>query len=177
MTSPKRPRGRPRGSEKSDAPALVQVADHLVRDASLKPSTAMKRVMLSRKDWGATDATLLRRWQVKWKALGETLLAAARERAKRKPQPAPSYTGYHLSLAERLLRPSPIERLIEHDRRMEALFKPSPWEESVQRVMRREEDLQRAMKAQEDMRRALKWQEDLDRALGLTRGFDPFSLR
>jgi len=93
MTSPKRPCGRPRGSEINDTPALAQIADLLVREATLKPTTAMKRVMRARKDWGATDATLLRRWQGKWSQRGAALLAAARERARPKPavsSPSPS---------------------------------------------------------------------------------------
>jgi hypothetical protein len=39
----------------------------LVREA-LKPTAAMKRIIATRTDWGATDATLLRRWQGKWHA-------------------------------------------------------------------------------------------------------------
>jgi len=84
MTIEKRLRGRPRGSEKNDAPYLAQVADLLLRDQLLKPTTAMKRVMASRKDWGASDETLLRRWQVKWKERQQAFMAAARERARPK---------------------------------------------------------------------------------------------
>ncbi|MFZ3328304.1 MAG: hypothetical protein WA231_21535 [Methylocella sp.] len=42
----------------------------------------MKRIMRSRNDWGASDETLLRRWQVKWKANHPVYLAAARDRAE-----------------------------------------------------------------------------------------------
>ena len=80
-----RPRGRPRGSGKNDTPFLAQVADLLVRDPSTKPTTAMKRVIGKRKDWQSSDATLLRRWQVKWPQQKESLLTAARERARPRP--------------------------------------------------------------------------------------------
>jgi hypothetical protein len=80
----KHPRGRPRGSGKDDMPYLMRVADLITRDALLKPTTAMKRVMRSRTDWQETEETLLRRWQVKWKADGESLMVASR--ARNRPQ-------------------------------------------------------------------------------------------
>jgi len=80
----KHPRGRPRGSGKDDMPYLMRVADLIARDASLKPTAAMKRVMRSRTDWQETEETLLRRWQVKWKADGESLMVASR--ARNRPQ-------------------------------------------------------------------------------------------
>ena len=88
MTSEKRSRGRPRGSGKNDAPYLTQVAELLLRDQSLKPTTAMKHIIAGRIDWGASDETLLRRWQVKWKQSSQSLMIAARERAQ--PRPATS---------------------------------------------------------------------------------------
>ena len=48
---------------------------------NLKPTTAMKRIIETRTDWGATDATLLRRWQAKWRTGAIALLAAAQEGA------------------------------------------------------------------------------------------------
>ena len=77
-----RPRGRPPGEGKNDSPYLAQVADLVVSDSSQKATTAMKRIMRSRNDWGASDETLLRRWQVKWKANHPVYLAAARDRAE-----------------------------------------------------------------------------------------------
>jgi hypothetical protein len=82
MPSPKRSRGRPRGEGKKDLPYLTQVADLMARDASLRPTTTMKRVMLQKKDWGASDETLLRRWQGKWKQRGAAMLTQARERMR-----------------------------------------------------------------------------------------------
>ena len=81
MATAKRPRGRPNGTGKNDAPYLTQVADLLLRDQSLRPTTAINRVIDSRNDWGATRETLLRRWQAKWKENGEVYKAAALERA------------------------------------------------------------------------------------------------
>ena len=82
MSIKKRLRGRPKGSGKNDLPTLEEVADLIVAEPSLRPTTAMKRVKASRRNWGATDETLLRRWQIKWKQDGETLLVMARERAR-----------------------------------------------------------------------------------------------
>ena len=82
MATENRPRGRPPGEGKNDSPYLAQVADLVVSDSSLKATTAMKRIMRSRNDWGASDETLLRRWQVKWKAIHPVYLAAARDRAE-----------------------------------------------------------------------------------------------
>jgi hypothetical protein len=88
----KRPRGRPRGSGIDDSTELARVADLLVRNPSLKPSSAMKRVMQDHQG-RETPQTLLRRWQVKWKAKGASFLAAARDRASTPsyaPSPVPS---------------------------------------------------------------------------------------
>jgi len=82
MSNHKRPRGRPRGTGKNDSPYLALVADILIREPSLKPTTAMKRIIMMRYDWLETDETLIRRWQVKWKSTGDSLLTAARERAR-----------------------------------------------------------------------------------------------
>jgi hypothetical protein len=100
MTPTKRPRGRPPGSGIDDMPALIQVADLLVGDPSLTPTTAMKRVMRSRTNWGAIDATLLRRWQDKWKHQGAALRVAAQERARPKPTMAESIIEARRALAE-----------------------------------------------------------------------------
>jgi hypothetical protein len=78
----KRGRGRPLGTGKLDEPVLHKVADLHVADSSLKPTTAMKQILRTSSDWGATYETMLRRWQVKWKADSATFLESARERAK-----------------------------------------------------------------------------------------------
>jgi hypothetical protein len=82
MSIEKRPRGRPCGTGKRDIPHLMRVADLLVSEPELKPTTAMKRVMRERNDWRETDATLIRRWQIKWKAKEASFLAAAHERRR-----------------------------------------------------------------------------------------------
>jgi hypothetical protein len=91
MTSPKRPRGRPRGTGKNDTQALMKVADILAREPALPPTTAMRRVISAGNDWKESDPTLVRRWQEKWKQQGVSLLAAAQERARPKPAPALSF--------------------------------------------------------------------------------------
>jgi hypothetical protein len=111
MSIEKRRRGRPRGSGKNDAPYLAQVADFLLRDPSLKPTTAMKRVVAGRKDWSASDETLLRRWQIKWKEQGQALMAAARERAR--PRPATPVTPLSLWAVAHGVNSTEIKALIE----------------------------------------------------------------
>jgi hypothetical protein len=85
MTTIKRRRGRPPGTGKNDEGRLIQVAELMVRDASLRPTTAMKRVIYFRAERSETDATLVRRLQVKWRTSGEGLLARARKAAEPKP--------------------------------------------------------------------------------------------
>jgi L-rhamnose mutarotase len=99
MSIDKRPRGRPRGSGKNDTHQLRQVAELLIRDPSLKPTTAMKRILRSRSGWGATDETLLRRWQIKWKENGAQFLAIERDCAQAQ-QLAPSARSFVQRLAE-----------------------------------------------------------------------------
>lgn len=76
MTSSKKAIGRPKGSEKDDNAVLAAIADRIVSNPALRPTTAMRQ--LRRK---ATDAEI-RRWQSKWKDRGETLLADASARAE-----------------------------------------------------------------------------------------------
>ena len=116
MSNDKRPRGRPRGTGKKDAPYLAQVADLMIRDPSLKPTTAMKRVMVTRTG-PETDETLIRRWQVKWKATELSLLAAARERMRPSLPAAPTrLTEPAWVLANRIMKQvedSPINRMMK----------------------------------------------------------------
>ncbi len=77
----KRPRGRPTGSGIDDAWFLACVADEVLKDSGLKPTTAMKRLLRSSTNWqGASEEAALRRWQTKWKVSSDGLLAQARER-------------------------------------------------------------------------------------------------
>ena len=78
MTIEKKRRGRPVGSCKDDSHLLAQVADILVSDRKLKPTTAIKRVLAS------PDPSPIRRLQSKWKQDGSVYLAQAQDRAKRK---------------------------------------------------------------------------------------------
>jgi hypothetical protein len=81
MSNAKHARGRPRGTGKDDTGYLEKVAELLVRQPSLKPTTAMKQVMAGRNRL-ETEATLLRRWQSKWQRDGSRFLMTARESAK-----------------------------------------------------------------------------------------------
>jgi hypothetical protein len=83
MTDIKRSPGRPKGSGKNDSQILANVADVLVTNPKLTATAAMKQIIRSRSDWGATPETLLRRLQDKWKKDKATLMEAASERASR----------------------------------------------------------------------------------------------
>jgi hypothetical protein len=71
MTAPKRKRGRPPGTGLDDSGTLRAMAELIAGDAHLKPTTAIKRVL------PAPNHAEIRRLQVKWKADGPQLLAAA----------------------------------------------------------------------------------------------------
>lgn len=99
MTTPPRPRGRPRGASRhnrGDATLLDKVAD-LVTDASpaLKPTSAMRRL-------GIHDPSHHRRLQRKWRAAAPQLEQAARERrrAAAAPRPALARAGFGLTAAD-----------------------------------------------------------------------------
>jgi hypothetical protein len=81
----KKPRGRPRGSEKDDNCLLEAVARLLVVDETMKPTTAIKRVIAECKTCLEIDPTLLRRLQRKWKERGIFFLTAARFKEKLRP--------------------------------------------------------------------------------------------
>ena len=85
MNHPTNKRGRPPGSGLKDEPYLRQVAAILVREPSLKPTAAMKRVIYAIRDRRGSDTTWLRRFQVKWLAVGASFLAQARRAAEYKP--------------------------------------------------------------------------------------------
>lgn len=81
MVDVARSRGRPKGSGKNDSGPLMMVAGLMVDDPKLMPTTAMRRVLRSteRHRWPETDETLIRRWQVKWKAEGAAYLQKVRD--------------------------------------------------------------------------------------------------
>jgi len=64
-------RGRPRGTGKNDEPTLAAIADLLVANSSLKPTTAIKRLL------GRPTEAVVRRLQIKWKAHRDRLLRGA----------------------------------------------------------------------------------------------------
>jgi hypothetical protein len=79
----KLPRGRPLGSGKDDADLLGRTAAILLSNAKMKPTTAMRQVLLEKASRPETDATTIRRLQVKWKIDGDGYMAAERQRATR----------------------------------------------------------------------------------------------
>lgn len=75
-TSQKRRRGRPPGTGKDDRAALRAVADLLIANPALRPSTAMRRAVRNIGD------SHLRRLQGKWQRDGACLLAEAAEHVR-----------------------------------------------------------------------------------------------
>ncbi len=82
MHTERRGRGRPRGEGKKDSEYLAKVADLMVKNPSLRPTTAMKQIVHQRNDWGCLDDSVLRRFQVKWRQSGEIQMAAAVRRQR-----------------------------------------------------------------------------------------------
>lgn len=78
MTTEKRKRGRPLGSCIDDSPWLAQVADILLSNPKLKPTTAIKRVLPT------PDLSPIRRLQSKWKHDGAVYEKGARIRANQR---------------------------------------------------------------------------------------------
>jgi hypothetical protein len=76
MTNTTKRRGRPTGSEKDDSKALSAIADMILQDTNLKPTTAMRRF-----NRNASDADI-HRWQDKWKHRKDVLLAHAKARSE-----------------------------------------------------------------------------------------------
>jgi hypothetical protein len=68
VTNPKRPRGRPKGTQKDDRSILYQIAAKKVQSPALPIATALKQI--NRK----ADAALIRRIQFKWKMWGAKLV-------------------------------------------------------------------------------------------------------
>lgn len=74
-------RGRPAGTDyKEDAEALCLVAERMLSNPGLRPSTAMWAVCRTRKWRGQTDEAIVARWLRKWKTQGQISLEAARQR-------------------------------------------------------------------------------------------------
>jgi hypothetical protein len=74
MTDKSNRRGRPKGTEKDDGAALVAVADLLILNPGMKPTTAMRQL---NPNIGEAE---LRRLQAKWKQRQKNLLAEAKSR-------------------------------------------------------------------------------------------------
>jgi hypothetical protein len=98
MKNLKRGRGRPIGSVIRDDKALAFVADKIIANPSLKPSTAMRQVYAGG-DWcgSSADATLAR-WLRKWRAAAPAALEAARHR-RDAPMMRPAFPDFRASFA------------------------------------------------------------------------------
>lgn len=74
MTTMGKGRGRPHGTGLNDEPVLAKMADLMVANPKLKPTTAFKRVEAE------PDASTIRRIQTKWKASGKRFLERAQSK-------------------------------------------------------------------------------------------------
>ena len=71
---PRRKRGRPRGAgRRDDLPVLLRVAEAILANPSLKPTTEFRRIA------GIDNASAIRRFQVKWRQFEAGLLDVARQ--------------------------------------------------------------------------------------------------
>jgi hypothetical protein len=78
---PSKRRGRPPGTDyKEDFEALCLVADRIIAEPGLRPSTAMWAVCKTRKWRGQTDQAIVARWLRKWKTQGPAHLEATGQR-------------------------------------------------------------------------------------------------
>ena len=143
--SERRVRGRPKGSGISeDERDLLEVASIMIERGIKMQTKAMKAYLKeSGKTWETKDESLIRRWQVKWKTVGEAYLQAAKDRKSarlrqeqdRRERPQTSIDAFLLRQLDDLRR-LPITRLVkfadpanEANRALKAYpgyFKPSP---------------------------------------------------
>ena len=90
MESQKRGRGRPKGPGKDDSKELAKIANMLVANPDILPTTAFKKIV----SW--PDAAYIHRIQAKWKIQKEALLLKAEQR---KSDRLASESRMHSSLA------------------------------------------------------------------------------
>lgn len=105
MNSSKRSRGRPVGSGLDDRPTLKKVADMIVANPSLRPTSAIRRAL------DKPEPSNIRRLQVKWKAGKAEYIAEAQARragasmpARRVSAPYSPRTGRNIVEAHRKMQ-------------------------------------------------------------------------
>ncbi|NOX94793.1 MAG: hypothetical protein GXP04_06750, partial [Alphaproteobacteria bacterium] len=77
-------RGRPKGSGIDDSDVLNRIAELILANSSLKPTTAIKKL-------GIYDDSIIRRLREKWKlSKGELLSVATAKAAMHRSRPKPS---------------------------------------------------------------------------------------
>lgn len=87
MNSNKRSRGRPVGTGLDDGPTLKKVADMIVANPSLRPTTAIRRAL------DKPEPSNIRRLQVKWKAGKAEYMVEAQARRAAASMPAHRVTA------------------------------------------------------------------------------------
>lgn len=149
MKNSKRGRGRPIGTGLDDGPTLKKVADMIVVNPSLRPTTAIRRTL------GAPGGSTIRRLQVKWKAVAVEYLTDARDRravaltparrsgASYSPQTARQLAQAHKALQDALggsgLRAA-HEAMTSPVQRAALEYMNSPAFQAAQKAMCRHED-------------------------------------
>jgi hypothetical protein len=145
--TPKRRRGRPRGTGKDrfDMPVLEQVADMMVADSKLKQTTAIKQV-LARTPHRDMESTIVRRLQGKWKIHSGSLLTDARKR--REASTARSVPVRRQLTATELMARE-VNRMLDLQSKAEQAMKPyhSSLSEAMRVAMAHQEQMNAAMKA------------------------------
>jgi hypothetical protein len=127
-------RGRPRGTGKPDDGALRTIADFLVADATLRPTTAIKRIVASQ------NPSTIRRLQVKWKARGSAFLREARRRREQQVACAAAGAPVRMSVAADAAVWGRLAQLAE-------LCKPSPAIQAALDAMKPSPAIQAALDA------------------------------
>ena len=144
----RRARGRPIGTGLDDRLTLQKMADMIVADPSMRPTTAAKRAL------DAPGESTIRRLQVKWKAGGTRYLGDARAKRsaaivpRRTAAPYSPRTFRHLGEAQRKLSEAISPRMREVHEAMN-----SPAMQAAQEALRRYQESPEMRAMQESMRR------------------------
>lgn len=110
MNNSKRGRGRPIGTGLDDTPILNNIADMLVANPALRPTTAIRQCL------DKPGPSNIRRLQVKWKAGSASYLAQAFKRRAAAMAPAP------VRLSSSAHTPNTARQIMEAQRKMQALL-------------------------------------------------------
>lgn len=120
MTRNPKPRGRPQGTEIDDNAVLMAIADRILAEPHLRPTTAHRKINPM-----ASDA-VVRRVQAKWKARGAAMLAKARTRRAELAGPLCAAPARRLSGREVIRRAAMSPTAFDVPRRSPLSFGKAP---------------------------------------------------